>query len=165
MSGAPVEFPNPRPPEDPDDEEMPRVHMTRRRFVLGVLLIVIVVAILYYGIPRLAGLDETWHRIEQGDPWWLALALVFTVLSFGGYVVLFEYVFAEDGTRLGLRIGPKTLKGRGHMDKPSHPGLQGPPRQLDRCPDVDFLQVADPDAGMTADSGEVEHRIPSRRRA
>ena len=104
MSRAPVDVPNPTPPEDPDDEEMPRVHRTRRRFVLGVTLILVVVAILYYGIPRLAGIDETWHRIEQGDPWWLALALVFTVLSFAGYVVLFEYVFAaEDGTRLGLR--------------------------------------------------------------
>ena len=103
MSGAPVDVPNPTPPEDPDDEEMPRVHMTRRRFVLGVTLIAIVVAILYYGIPRLAGIDETWHRIEQGDPWWLALAALFTVLSFAGYVVLFEYVFAEEGARLGLR--------------------------------------------------------------
>jgi uncharacterized membrane protein YbhN (UPF0104 family) len=103
MSGAPVDVPNPTPPEDPDDEEMPRVQMTRRRLVLGVTLIVVVVAILYYGIPRLAGIDETWHRIEQGDPWWLALALAFTMLSFAGYVVLFEYVFAENGTRLGLR--------------------------------------------------------------
>jgi uncharacterized protein (TIRG00374 family) len=102
MSGAPVDRPNPTPPEDPD-EEMPRVPMTRRRFVLGVILILVVVAILYYGIPRLAGLNETWHRIEQGDPWWLALALVFTVLSFAGYVVLFEYVFAQEGARLGLR--------------------------------------------------------------
>ncbi|HEX2102565.1 MAG TPA: lysylphosphatidylglycerol synthase transmembrane domain-containing protein [Solirubrobacteraceae bacterium] len=103
MSRAPVDVPNPRTPEEPDDEEMPRVQMTRRRFVLGVTLIVVVVAILYYGIPRLAGLNDTWHRIEQGDPWWLALAAGFTVLSFAGYVVLFEYVFAEDGARLGLR--------------------------------------------------------------
>jgi putative heme transporter len=103
MSGAPVDVPNPTPPEDPDDEEMPRVQMTRRRLVLGVTLIAIVVAILYYGIPRLAGIDETWHRIEQGDPWWLALAALFTALSFSGYVVLFEYVFADKGARLGLR--------------------------------------------------------------
>jgi uncharacterized protein (TIRG00374 family) len=103
MTRAPVDVPNPTPPEDPDDEEMPRVHMTRRRLVLGVSLIVVVVAILYYGIPRLAGIDATWHRIEQGDPWWLALALAFTLLSFAGYVVLFEYVYADERGRLGLR--------------------------------------------------------------
>jgi uncharacterized protein (TIRG00374 family) len=102
MSRAPVDVPNPTPPEDPDDEEMPRAQMTRRRFVLGVVLIVAVVALLYYGLPRLAGLDETWHRIEQGDPWWLALAALFTVLSFAGYVLLFQYVFVDGGARIGL---------------------------------------------------------------
>ncbi len=89
--------------DDRDDEEMPSVGMTRRRFVLGCLLILCVVALLYYGVPRLAGLDQTWHRIEQGDPWWLALALVFCALSFGGYVLLFQYVFVEGGARIGLR--------------------------------------------------------------
>jgi uncharacterized membrane protein YbhN (UPF0104 family) len=103
MSRAPVDVPNPTPQENDDDEEMLRVQMTRRRFALGVLLIVGVIAILYYGLPRLAGIDETWHRIEQGDPWWLALAVLFSVLSFAGYVVLFQYVYVEGGARLGLR--------------------------------------------------------------
>ena len=103
MSRAPVDVPNPTTEEETDDEEMPRVQMTRRRFALGVLLILVVVAILYYGLPRLAGLDATWRRIEQGDPWWLALAVAFTALSFGGYVVLFKYVYAEDDERVGLR--------------------------------------------------------------
>jgi uncharacterized protein (TIRG00374 family) len=103
MSQAPVDVPNPTPQEEDDDEEMPRVQMTRRRFGLGVLLILGVVALLYYGLPRLAGLDETWHRIEQGDPWWLGIALGFSILSFGGYVVLFQYVYVEGGARLGLR--------------------------------------------------------------
>jgi uncharacterized protein (TIRG00374 family) len=102
MSGAPVDVPNPRPQETDDDEEMPRV-VTRRRFVLGGVLILAVVALLYYGLPRLAGIDETWHRIEQGDPWWLALAAGFALLSFGGYVILFQYVYVEGGARLGLR--------------------------------------------------------------
>jgi uncharacterized protein (TIRG00374 family) len=103
MSRAPVDVPNPEPQEETDDEEMPRVQMTRKRLALGVALILIVVAILYYGLPKLAGLDETWKRIEQGDPWWLALALGFTALSFGGYVVLFKYVFAEDDDCIGMR--------------------------------------------------------------
>jgi len=103
MSRAPVEEPNPTLEEHDDDEEMPRVQMTRRRFVLGCVLIIGVVALLYYGLPRLAGIDETWRRIEKGDPWWLALAALFSVLSFGGYVVLFRYVYVEGGARIGLR--------------------------------------------------------------
>jgi uncharacterized protein (TIRG00374 family) len=102
MSGAPVDVPD-RPREDHDDEEMPRVNMTRRRFVLGVTLIAGVVALLYYGLPRIAGLDATWHRIEQGDPWWLALAALFSVLSFGGYVLLFRYVYVDGGAHIDLR--------------------------------------------------------------
>jgi uncharacterized protein (TIRG00374 family) len=81
---------------------MPRAQMTRRRFALGVLLIAAVVAGLYYGLPRLAGMNDTWHRIERGDPWWLALAAAFTFLSFAGYVVLFRYVYVDGGVRLGL---------------------------------------------------------------
>src|SRR3954447_1795579 len=103
MRRAPVDEPNPTEREREQDEEMPSVGMTRKRFVLGCLLILGVVALLYYGVPRLAGLDATWHRIEQGDPWWLGLALAFCALSFGGYVVLLRYVFAVGGARLGVR--------------------------------------------------------------
>jgi uncharacterized membrane protein YbhN (UPF0104 family) len=104
MTREPVDEPNRSAPGDEhDDDEMPRVQMTRRRFVLGCLLILGLVALLYYGLPRLAGLDATWHRIEQGDPWWLALALGFSLLSFGGYVVLFKYVFVQGGARIGMR--------------------------------------------------------------
>src|SRR3954468_2040298 len=103
MRRAPVDEPNPTQRDRDEEEEMPSVGMTRKRFVLGCPLILGVVALLYYGVPRLAGLDATWHRIEQGDPWWLALALAFCALSFGGYVVLFRYVFAEGGAQLGLR--------------------------------------------------------------
>lgn len=104
MTRAPVDEPNRTAAgADGDDEEMPRVQMTRRRFVLGCLLILAVVGLLYYGLPHLAGINETWHRIEQGDPSWLALALVCSVLSFAGYVLLFRYVYVEGGARIGLR--------------------------------------------------------------
>jgi uncharacterized membrane protein YbhN (UPF0104 family) len=102
MSSAPVDVPNVTQPEDADDEEMPRVEMTRRRLLAGMAFIVLLVGFLYWGLPRLAGLDDTWRRIEQGDLWWLALAGVFTVLSFGGYVLLFQGVFVRAGCRLTL---------------------------------------------------------------
>ena len=86
-----------------DDEEMPRLRITRRTLILGTLFIVLALAFLYFVLPQIAGLDDTWHRIEQGDPWWLALALLFTVLSFGGYVALFQYVYVHAGSRVDLR--------------------------------------------------------------
>jgi uncharacterized membrane protein YbhN (UPF0104 family) len=52
-----------------------------------------VVLALYVGLPRIAGLDETWGRLSRGDPWWLAAAVVLEAGSYGGYVVLFRGVF------------------------------------------------------------------------
>ena len=87
---------------DPD-EEMPKLRVTRRTVVLGIVFVVLTIAFLYFVLPQVAGLDETWSRIEQGNPWWLAMAFLFTVLSFLGYVVLFQAVFVRAGSRVDLR--------------------------------------------------------------
>jgi uncharacterized protein (TIRG00374 family) len=89
--------------DDHLDEEMPRLRVTRRMFLLGLLFIVAALAFLYFVLPQVAGLDDTWNRIEEGNPWWLALAFAFTVGSFAGYVVLFQHVFVRAGSRIDLR--------------------------------------------------------------
>jgi uncharacterized protein (TIRG00374 family) len=82
------------------EEEMPRVTFTRRRLVAFLLFAVLAIAFLYVVLPQLAGLDETWSRLNDGDPWWLGAALAFTVLTFLGYVLLFRGVFAGEGPRI-----------------------------------------------------------------
>ncbi len=89
--------------EELHDEEMPRLRLTRRTVLLGVFFIVTVIAFLYFVLPQIAGLEDTWHRIEDGNPWWLALAFAFTLLSFGGYVALFHGVFVQAGSRIDAR--------------------------------------------------------------
>ena len=65
---------------------------------------VLALVALYFLLPQIAGLEETWHRLEDGSPIWLGLALVFTVGMFGGYVLLFHGVFARAAEgRLTLR--------------------------------------------------------------
>jgi uncharacterized protein (TIRG00374 family) len=96
MSSAPVDAPNPQPPEDADDEEMPRVVITRRRALLFGLFVLSAIAFLYYVLPKLAGLSDSWHRLSEGDPIWLVVALVLECLSFAGYVILFRTVFVRD---------------------------------------------------------------------
>ena len=54
-------------------------------------------------LPRLAGLDETWERISEGDPWWLAAAVGFELLSFASYLCLFRRVFGRGAARIGWR--------------------------------------------------------------
>lgn len=91
------------PPEDEGlDEEAPQLRITRRNVLLFLLFVASAVAFLYFVLPQIAGLDDTWGKIEEGDPWWLAAAAAFTVLSFLGYVVLFRGVF-RDAPRIDMR--------------------------------------------------------------
>jgi uncharacterized protein (TIRG00374 family) len=83
-----------------DDEEMPRIQMTRRTLLLGGLFVVLCIVFLTAVLPQLAGLGDTWKQVKDGDPLWLIVAGLFTALSFGGYVMLFQGVYVRDGFRL-----------------------------------------------------------------
>jgi uncharacterized protein (TIRG00374 family) len=84
-------------------EEMPRVRFTRRRLLISGLFVVSTVAFLYFVLPRLLGLQETWNRIQHGNLWWLGLALVLEVCSFAGYVALFRAVFVRGESPINWR--------------------------------------------------------------
>jgi uncharacterized protein (TIRG00374 family) len=84
-------------------EEMPRVRFTRRRVLASGLFVVSTVAFLYFVLPKLLGLRDTWNRIQHGNAWWLALAAVLEVCSFLGYVALFRAVFVRGPSRIGWR--------------------------------------------------------------
>jgi uncharacterized protein (TIRG00374 family) len=96
------------PPQQPDlvdedhddDEEMPLIKVTRRTVVVGVVFVVLCIAFLAVVLPQLAGLGDTWKQVKDGNPLWLLVAAVFTALSFGGYVMLFQGVYVRDGFRL-----------------------------------------------------------------
>jgi uncharacterized protein (TIRG00374 family) len=85
------------------DEDEPRLEFNRRNVLLFLVFVVATIAFLYYVLPQLAGLEDTWERMEQGDPLWLVVALVATVGSFAGYVVLFRAVFVRDGSPIDWR--------------------------------------------------------------
>src|SRR6185437_325597 len=85
-------------------EEMPRVRLTRRSLVVSVVFVVSVVALLYFVLPKLLGLRDTWNRIQHGNGWWLAFAALLEFLSFLGYVVLFRGVFVRGKSRIGWNV-------------------------------------------------------------
>ena len=82
---------------------LPRLRLDRRRQILGALFVAGAIVALYIALPRLAGLDATWRRIDDGDPSWLAAALGFELLSFAAYVAVFRAVFARDDSPIGWR--------------------------------------------------------------
>jgi uncharacterized protein (TIRG00374 family) len=86
------------------EEEAPRLEFTRRHVLLFLIFIVATVAFLYYVLPQIAGLEDTWERIERGgDPLWLFVALLCTLASFVGFIVLFHAVFVRPGSPIDLR--------------------------------------------------------------
>jgi uncharacterized protein (TIRG00374 family) len=102
---APVRTPNvPAEAEGDEDDEHGLEISPRGLLTLGGFLFAAIAA-LYFLLPKLAGLQDTWRRIENGSPWWMALALVCTIGMFAGYVVMFRGVFlrADGGRRIGWR--------------------------------------------------------------
>ena len=55
---------------------------------------------LYVLLPRVAGLDETWGRLRAGEPAWIALAALFELGSYAGYVLLLRRVAGGPELRL-----------------------------------------------------------------
>ncbi len=103
-STAPVSTPNAAGHEDADDEAAPRIEFTGRKLAAFIAFVVLSLVALYLLLPNLAGLEDTWHRIEEGNPLWLLLALACTLGMFGGYVFLFQGIFGNAcPRRLGMR--------------------------------------------------------------
>jgi uncharacterized membrane protein YbhN (UPF0104 family) len=77
--------------------------VSRRNLIFGVLFVVLALVGLYFLVPKLAGLNQTWGQLKHGNPLWLALGAGLECLSVGGYTVLFRTVFARDVPRLDWR--------------------------------------------------------------
>ncbi|MDX6698664.1 MAG: putative heme transporter [Solirubrobacteraceae bacterium] len=98
-STAPVTEANVATQEDLD-EAMPAARLSRRTWLLFGLFVILAVGFLYFFLPQLAGLDNTWRRIKHGDPVWLAVAIVLEACAWGGYVLLFRTVFVRGDSRI-----------------------------------------------------------------
>jgi putative heme transporter len=73
-------------------EEMPRVRATRRRTLLFAAFVVSALAVLYVVLPQLGGVQHTWDRLNNGDAWWIAIAVVVQLLSMASYIAIFHGV-------------------------------------------------------------------------
>ena len=104
MSGVEPRARNSRPPSSlvPSDDGAPTV-ITRKRLLLASVLIVILLVGLYFLIPKLAGLQQTWGRLRRGDPLSLVIAAVLELCSIAGYAVLFRTVFGRGIPRIDWR--------------------------------------------------------------
>jgi uncharacterized protein (TIRG00374 family) len=84
-------------------EARPSPAFGRRRLLIALATIVVALVALYLLLPKLAGLDQTWGRLQRGDPLWLAASAGVELLSIAGYALLFRTVFGRDMPRLDWR--------------------------------------------------------------
>jgi uncharacterized protein (TIRG00374 family) len=75
----------------------------RRQLVLGALVVVAALIGLYFLLPKLAGLNQTWGQLRHGDPVLLVVGALFELLSVAGYIVLFGTVFGRGMPRIDWR--------------------------------------------------------------
>jgi uncharacterized membrane protein YbhN (UPF0104 family) len=88
-----------------DDEHPAAPPRSGGRVPLGwtIVLMAVAAGALYFGLPRLAGLEDTWGRLSSGDPLWLCAAALLEVAAYAAYVFAFHRMFAEPGSRIGWR--------------------------------------------------------------
>jgi uncharacterized protein (TIRG00374 family) len=77
--------------------------LTRRRVIIALIVIVLLIVGLYFLLPKLAGLGNTWGQLKHGDPVLLAVGGVLEMISVLGYVILFRSVFGRNMPRIDWR--------------------------------------------------------------
>jgi putative heme transporter len=88
--------------ETPLSDAEPGVFTPKRLIQTLVAAILLIVAI-YVLLPKIAGLEDVFGEIQEGDPIWIAVALAFNVLAFAAYVALFRGVVGEKVIHLEWR--------------------------------------------------------------
>jgi uncharacterized protein (TIRG00374 family) len=86
-----------RPARPVGDDDQPGLHFTFRNAVTLAGFLFAALAALYFLLPKVAGLEDTWQRIRGGAPRWMFFALVLTTGMFGGYVAMFRGIFVRAG--------------------------------------------------------------------
>ena len=89
--------------EDEDGNEEPSFFTNPKRLLQTFALVVILILAIYVLLPNVVGLDDALDKLGSGEPVWLAIAFVFTLLMFFSYVALFRGVVGEKTVHLDWR--------------------------------------------------------------
>ncbi len=81
--------------------ELP-IFSVRRMLQTGVIVIVLLVGI-YFLFPKLVGLGDAVGRLDEADPIWIGVAIVFSIASYATYIALFKAVVGGEDLRLTWR--------------------------------------------------------------
>jgi len=76
-------------------EAEPSFFADPKRLIQTAVAVVLLFVAIYVLVPKLFDLQDAIAKIGEGEPWWIALGVVFCVLSFAAYVALFRGVVGE----------------------------------------------------------------------
>jgi len=96
-----------RQPEDAEDGGTGVSHsgllLDRRQMVALGLFVLAALAFLYVVLPQLGGVRDTWDRLNEGNAWWIGVAVALELLSMGSYIALFQGVHVPPGSPIRFR--------------------------------------------------------------
>jgi uncharacterized protein (TIRG00374 family) len=78
--------------------ELP-IFTTKRMLQTGAVVVVLLVGI-YFLFPKLVGLGDAMGRLDDADPVWIGVAIVFSIASYATYIALFKAVVGGDALEL-----------------------------------------------------------------
>jgi uncharacterized protein (TIRG00374 family) len=91
--------------EDRQDRESGRalaelpIFTTKRLLQTGAVVLFLLVGI-YFLFPKLVGLGDAVGKLDDADPVWIGVAIVFSVASYATYIALFKAVVGGDALKL-----------------------------------------------------------------
>lgn len=87
----------------PSHEEVLRVRLTGRRMLLFGTFVLAALAFLYFVLPQLDGVKHTWDRLNEGNAWWIAVAVIVEIMSMASYIAIFQGVHVPPGSPIRWR--------------------------------------------------------------
>jgi putative heme transporter len=78
-----------------DAETEPSFFADPKRLIETAVAVVLLLVAIYVVVPKVFDLQDALGRIDEGNPWWIALGVVFCVAMFAAYVALFRGVVGE----------------------------------------------------------------------
>jgi uncharacterized protein (TIRG00374 family) len=73
---------------------------TTRRLIQTLVVVLLLLGGIYFLFPKLVGLGDSFNRLGQAEPIWIAVAIAFNVLAYVTYIALFKAVVGGDVLRL-----------------------------------------------------------------
>jgi len=88
--------------EDEPDEE-PKFFQDPKSIAITIGSVVVLIAAIYFLFPAIVGIEDGLAKLDEGDPFWIAIAVAFCVVMFLAQIAMFRGVVGGDVLRLSWK--------------------------------------------------------------